>query len=129
MNGHSIRKSIPSPMHGDEVVPKQWIEYNFLSRYSPSSTIARDLNMDGHQVTYLKEPEHNHHAATKEYADTKLSLLGRDMRGGIGMGGSRISHLGDPEQDKDALRLSSGNEFYLRHDGGTDAKRFIFRRS
>ena len=76
-------------------VPKQWIENNFLNRYSPASTMAIDLNMDGHHVSYLKAPEQNHHAVTKGYADTKLSLLGGDMRGGIGMAGNRISHLGE----------------------------------
>jgi len=76
--------------------------------------MAGDLNLDGHQVTYLKEPEHDHMAATKKYVDTKLSLLG-----GIGMSGNRISHLGKPVLDNDALRLSSGNEYYLRRDGGS----------
>jgi len=79
--------------------------------------MARDLNMDGNHVSYLRSPEQNHHAATKGYADTKLSLLGGDMQGGIGMAGNRISHLGEPEQSNDTVRLSSANEFYLRHDG------------
>jgi len=39
------------------------------------------------------------------------------MQGGFGMGGSRISHLGEPLHDNDALRLSSANEFYLKRDG------------
>jgi len=80
MSGHSIRHTNPSPIHRDEVVPKQWIENIFLNRSSPASTMARDLNVDGHQVTYLKAPEHNHHATTKGYADTKLLLPGGDMR-------------------------------------------------
>jgi len=46
--------------------------------------MAIDLNMDGHHISYLRAPEQNHHAATKRYADTKLSLLGGDMQGGIG---------------------------------------------
>jgi len=29
------------------------------------------------------------------------------------MGGNRISHLGEPLHDNDAVRLSSANEFYL----------------
>jgi len=33
------------------------------------------------------------------------------------MGGNRISHLGEPLHDNDALRLSSANEFYLKRDG------------
>ena len=90
LNGHSVRHTNPAPIHRDEVVPKQWIENNFLNRYSPASTMARDLNMDGRHVSYLREPEQNHHAATKGYADTKLSLLDGDMRGGIGMAGFHI---------------------------------------
>jgi len=49
--------------------------------------MARDLNMDTHRISYLGEPEQNHHAATKGYADTKLSLLGGDIQGDIAMGG------------------------------------------
>jgi len=52
--------------------PKQWIEEKFLNRYSPASTMARDLNMDAHHISYLGAPEQNHHAVTKGYADTKL---------------------------------------------------------
>ena len=59
----------------------------------------------------------DHHAATKGYADTKLSLLGGDMQGGIGMAANRISHLGEPVQSNDAVRLSYANEFYLKRDG------------
>jgi len=103
MNGNSVKHTNPTPKHEDEVVPKQWIENNFLNRYSPASTMARDLNMDGHHVSYLRAPEQNHHAATKGYADKKLPLLGGDMQGDIDMGGNRISHLGEPEQDNDAV--------------------------
>ena len=117
MDQHSIRNTNSNPQNEDEVVPKQWIEENFLNRYSPASTMAKDLNMDGNLASYLRVPEQNHHAATKGYADTKLSLLGGDMQGVLGMGGNRIAHLGEPEQSKDAVRLSSANEFYLKRDG------------
>jgi len=33
------------------------------------------------------------------------------------MAGNRISHLGEPVQSNDAVRLSYANEFYLRRDG------------
>ena len=79
--------------------------------------MARDLNMDGHHISYLRAPEQNHHAASKGYTDTKLSLQGGDMQGGIGMGGNRISHLGEPEQNNDAVRLSYANEYFLKRDG------------
>ena len=79
--------------------------------------MALDLNMDGRHVSYLRSPEQNHHTATKGYADTKLSLLGGDMREGIGMGGNRVAHLSEPEQRNDAVRVSSANHFYLRRDG------------
>ena len=72
--------------------------------------------MDGHHISYLKEPEQNHHAVTKGYADTKLSRLGGSMQGVIGMGGNRIRHLGEPRHDNDALRLSSANDYYLKRD-------------
>ena len=100
-----------------KVVPKQWIENNFLNLNSPASTMARDLSMDTHHISYLGAPEQNHHAATKGYADTKLSLLGGSMEGGIGMAGNRISYLCEPVQSNDAVRLSYANEFYLKRDG------------
>ena len=79
--------------------------------------MARDLNMDTHHISYLGAPEQNHHAATKGYADTKLSLLGGDMQGGIAMGGNRIRHLGEPLHDNNALHLSAANDYYLRRNG------------
>jgi len=128
MNGNSIRHINPTPIHKDEVVPKQWIEENVLNCYSPASTVAIDLNLDGHHISYMRAPEQNHHTATKGYADTKLSLLGGDMQGRIGMAGNRISHLGEPEQSN--VRLSSANEFYLKRDGTSlsSAKEFYLKR-
>ena len=82
---------ISNPQNEDEVVLKQWIEENFLNRYSPASTMTKDLNMDENLVSYLRAPEQNHHAVTKGYADTKLPLSGGDMQGVIGMGGNRIA--------------------------------------
>jgi len=84
MGGHSIRTINSNPQNEGEVVPKQWIEENFLNRYSPASTMAKDLNMDWKLVSYLRAPEQNHHAATKGYADTKMSLLCGNMQGGLG---------------------------------------------
>jgi len=115
MGQHSIRNIHSNPQHEDEVVPKQWIEENFLNRYSSASTMAKDLNMN--HISYLGAPEQNHHAATKGYTDTKLLHLGGSMQGGIGMAGNRIRHLGEPLHDNDALRLSSANDYYLRRDG------------
>jgi len=117
MGGNSIRKINSNPQNEDELVPKQWIEENFLNHNSPASTMARDLNMDIRNISYLGSPEQNHHAASKEYADTKLSLQGGDTQGEIGMSGNRIRHLGEPLHDNDAVRLSSANEFYLKRDG------------
>jgi len=117
MNQHSMRNINLNPQNEDEVVPKQWIEENFLNCCSPASTMARDLNMDTHHISYLGGPEQNHHAETKGYADTKLSLLGSDMQGEIGMAENRISLLGEPQHDNDAVRWSSANDYYLRHDG------------
>jgi len=126
MDQNAIKNALPPTVEGDAAnksyvdsksVPKQWIETNFLNRYSPASTMAIDLNMDGHHVSYLREPEQNHHAVTKRYADTKLPLLCGSMQAEIGMSGNRISHLGEPLHNNDALRLSSANEFYLKRDG------------
>ena len=80
MDQHSIRNINPNPQNEDEVVAKQWIEENFLNRYSSASTIAKDLNTDRNLVSYLRAPEQNHHVATKGYADTKLLLLSGDMQ-------------------------------------------------
>jgi len=117
MGGHLIRNINPNPQNEDEVVLKQWIEETFLNRCSSASTMAKDFNMDGNLVSYLRALEQNHHAVTKGYTDTKLSLLGGDMQGGIGMAGNKISHLVEPEQSNDAVRLSYANEFYLKRDG------------
>jgi len=79
--------------------------------------MVRDLNLDGRHVSYLRSPEQNHHAAKKGYADAKLSLLSGDMQVDIGLGGNRNSHLCEPVQSNDAVRLSYANEFYLKRDG------------
>ena len=57
MNGNSVRHTNPTLIHEDEVVPKQWIENNILSRNSPASTMPRNLNKDGHNISYLRAPE------------------------------------------------------------------------
>ena len=62
---HNIRNINSNPENEDEVVPKQLIEENVLNRKSPASNMARDLNMDGNHVSYLRAPEQNHHAARK----------------------------------------------------------------
>ena len=79
--------------------------------------MVRDLNLDGRHVSYLRSPEQNHHAAKKGYADAKLSLLSGDIQVDIGLGGNRNSHLCEPVQSNDAVRLSYANEFYLKRDG------------
>jgi len=57
MGEHRIRNKNPNSQNENELVPKQWIEENFLNRYSPASTMARDLNMDTHHISYLGAPE------------------------------------------------------------------------
>jgi len=52
MNGNSVRHTNPTPIHEDEVVPKQWIKENFLNCYRPASAMAKDLNIDGHNISY-----------------------------------------------------------------------------
>jgi len=123
MIGHSIKNSNPNPMHGDELVPKQWIENNFLSRDSPASTMAGDLNSDGHQITYLKEPERNHHGVTKGDVNTRLSLEGGNLRGDLGMLGHNIKNFGDPLHNNDAVRKTYVDEGFLRRDGTTGCEK------
>jgi len=84
MGEHSIRNINSNPQNEDEVFPKRWIEENFLNRYSTASTMAKNLHMNWNHISYLGAPEQNHQAATKGYADTKLSLLGESMQGGLG---------------------------------------------
>jgi len=78
--------------------------------------MARYLNMDGNQISYLKEPDHDHMAATK-ICRYEIAIFGGSYTGVIGMAGNRIVRLGEPIHQNDAARLSSGNEFYLRRDG------------
>ena len=94
MNGNSTRHTNPSPIHEVEVAPKQWIENNFLNPCSPASTMSRGLNMNDRFVSYLRSPEQNHHAATKGYADTKLSGSVGDVQGDIRMGGNQRRRQG-----------------------------------
>jgi len=82
----------------------------FLSCDGVESTLTDALNIDGHQILYLKEPEQSHNAATKQYTDTKLPLQGGDMQGNIGMGGHLVRHLGEPHRQNDAIRKSYGDE-------------------
>ena len=88
----------------------------FLNRNGGTSTMGVDLNMDGYQISYLKEPEYDHNVATKGYADTKLPLNVGSMQRAIGLAENRISHLGEALHENDAVRRSSVNEFYLRRD-------------
>jgi len=43
MGEHRIRNINPNPQNEDKLVPKQWIEENFLNRYNPASTIVMAL--------------------------------------------------------------------------------------
>jgi len=114
MGEHSIRNINPNPQNEDEVVPKQWIENNFLNRYSPASTMAVDLNMGSNHVSYLKTQEQNQHPATQI---RNYHFKVGTCRVRLEWVETRIAHLGEPEQSNDAVRLSSANEFYLRRDG------------
>jgi len=51
MREHRIRDINPNPQNEDELVPKQWNEEKFLNRHSPASTVAIDLNLDGHHIS------------------------------------------------------------------------------
>ena len=56
--------------------------------------------------------------------ETSLETPSRD--GSLGMSGNRISHLGEPLHQNDAVHLSSANEVYLRHDGSNWMRNDIY---
>jgi len=116
--GHkSIRNINPNPTNLHELVPKQWIVTQFVSRDSPVSTMAGDLYMDDHQISYLTDPQQSHHVSTKRYAHMKLLIFAGHMKESIGMAENRISHFWEPMQNNNAVKLSSASDFYLRRDG------------
>ena len=67
-----------------------------------SGTLGTDLAAGGFKVTGLGTPSAGSDAATKTYADTKLSLAGGTMTGAISMGTSKITNLGTPTATADA---------------------------
>jgi len=52
----------------------------------------------------------------------KMSLKGGDMQESIGKSGHRITHLGDTEQDNNAVRLRFANEYFETRQQQMDAK-------
>ena len=54
------------------------------------------LDMNHNSITNLKDPQFGGEAATKDYADKKLSLTGGRMTGSINMGNNEITNLAAP---------------------------------
>jgi len=61
----------PTPFYGDVVVPKSWVENNFL-QLNDDMPLTGPLNMDGNWISLLHEPTKRHHAATKSDVDNQI---------------------------------------------------------
>jgi hypothetical protein len=61
-----------------------------------------NMNLGSFQINNLKDPSGASDAATKSYADTKLSLTGGTMSGTIAMGSNKITGLATPTATGDA---------------------------
>lgn len=64
--------------------------------------LSGNLNVNSHRLYGLPAPQKNDDAASKEYADTKLSKTGGTMTGPISMGGNTVKGLGAPVLDTEA---------------------------
>ena len=67
--------------------------------------------MTGHQIVNLGDPVHLQDAATMQYVsnyatylnNTKVNWTGGTMTGLSDMGDNKLTNVGDPENDKDAV--------------------------
>jgi hypothetical protein len=67
-----------------------------------SVSATGNMDLGSFQIKNLKDPSANSDAATKSYADTKLSLTGGTMSGAIAMGSNKITGLAAPTATGDA---------------------------
>jgi hypothetical protein len=65
-------------------------------------TPSQNLSMATYKLTNLGTPTDSTDAATKAYADLKLSLTGGTLSGAIAMGTNKITGVGNPTDDQDA---------------------------
>lgn len=64
--------------------------------------LSGNLNVNSHRLYGLPAPKANDDAASKEYADTKLSKTGGTMTGPISMNKNFVQNLPEPVADNDA---------------------------
>ncbi len=64
--------------------------------------LSGNLNVNSHRLYGLPAPQKNDDAASKEYADTKLSKTGGTMTGPISMNKNYVQNLPTPVADNDA---------------------------
>jgi hypothetical protein len=79
-----------------------------------------NLSVNTRKITSVVDPTSAQDAATKAYADLKLALAGGTMSGNIAMGGSKVTGLGAPSANGDALRFDQlgANSGIATLDGG-----------
>ena len=87
--------------HYDSLMSYEEVNQNFLSRVE-EFPMQTQFNMNNNSITNLKDPIYNHEAATKDYADKKLSLAGGRMTGSINMGTHEITNLSAPTGNSNA---------------------------
>ena len=88
------------------------VDYNSLMSYTEANDIFLSkvevfpmqvqLDMNNKTIINLKNPTFGHEAATKDYADTKLSLAGGRMTNSINMGSNEITNLATPTGNSNA---------------------------
>ena len=87
--------------HYDSLVSYEEVNRNFLSKIE-EYPMETQLNMNHNSITNLKDPIYAHEAATKGYADKKLSLAGGRMTNSINMGNNEITNLATPTGNNNA---------------------------
>ena len=87
--------------HYDSLVSFEEVNENFLSRQE-EFPMETQLNMNHNSITNLKDPTFGKEAATKDYADEKLSKAGGRMTGSINMGTHEITNLPKPTGNSNA---------------------------
>ena len=87
--------------HYDSLVSFEEVKENFLSRVETFS-MGCQLDMNHRSITNLKDPTFGKEAATKDYADQKLSKGGGRMTSSINMGTHEITNLAEPTGNSNA---------------------------
>ena len=103
--------------HYDSLVSFEEVKENFLSRVE-TFTMGTQLDMNHHSITNLKDPTFGKEAATKDYADKKLSKSGGRMTSSINMGTHEITNLAEPTGNSNAAtkRYVDGVDTKVRND-------------